>query len=115
MLEKLKIFLAVAVIGVAVFGYYFFEDHSILLRVIGVLLAIVIAAVIFYQAETGKKTFQFIQDSRAELRKVVWPTKKETLQTTGLVIAMVVVIAVFLWVLDMILLWSVKLLTGQGA
>ena len=56
----------------------------------------------------------FFRESQIEVRKVVWPTGKETTQTTLVVMGLVVAVAVFLWVLDMFLLWSVKLLTGQG-
>lgn len=56
----------------------------------------------------------FAREARVELRKVIWPTRQETLQTTLVVLVMVVVVAIFLWLLDMLLLWAVNGLTGLG-
>ena len=63
----------------------------------------------------GKQFFRFALDARDEAKKVVWPTRKETMQTTGVVMAFVVVMALFLWAVDGILLWLVKWLMGQGS
>ena len=66
-----------------------------------------------WTSETGKQFFVFAQESVAETKKVVWPTRKETLQTTGVVFAFMVLMALFLWVVDTGLLWVVKKLLGQ--
>jgi preprotein translocase subunit SecE len=63
----------------------------------------------------GKRFFSFAIDARDEAKKVVWPTRKETIQMTGVVMAFVVVMALFLWAVDGILLWLVKLAMGQGS
>jgi preprotein translocase subunit SecE len=62
----------------------------------------------------GKEFHVFAQESAVETRKVVWPTRKETLQTTGIVFAFMVVMALFLWIVDAGLLWAVKRLLGQS-
>jgi preprotein translocase subunit SecE len=62
----------------------------------------------------GKQFHVFAQESVSETRKVVWPTRKETLQTTGIVFAFMVVMALFLWLVDASLLWIVKKLLGQS-
>jgi preprotein translocase subunit SecE len=85
-----------------------------LVRVIGLLVAAGAALAIAATTELGSNVLDFIKDSRMELRKVVWPTRTETLQTSLAVIVMVILMGVFLWLLDLLLFWLVRLLTGQG-
>jgi len=115
MADKLKIALAVLLAVSAVGGFYYFGDQSLLLRVIGLLVALGIITAIMLQTAVGRGSWAFVQDAHTEVRKVVWPTRKETVNTTLVVIAVSILMAVFLWVLDGILLWAVKHLTGQGA
>ena len=82
---------------------------------VGILAAIVIAVLITLKTEKGSQLWSFVQDAQIEVRKVVWPTREETLQTTMIVILMVVVIAIFLWLLDMFLGWSIGQLLGRGS
>jgi len=98
----------------ALAGFYWFEQYSLLIRVPALLAAAIICVVIVVQTTAGRQLVGFFRESQIEVRKVVWPTGKETTQTTLVVMALVVAVAVFLWLLDMFLLWSVKLLTGQG-
>jgi preprotein translocase subunit SecE len=114
MADKIKIVLALLVIGAAVVGFYIYEDQSLLLRWIALLVALGISTAILLQAEAGRTALTFVRESTIEIRKVVWPTRKETGQSTLVVMAMVVVLGVFLWLLDMFLGWVVKLITGQG-
>jgi preprotein translocase subunit SecE len=64
------------------------------------------------KTERGAEILEFLRGSRSELRKVVWPTRAETTQTTLIVIAMVVIMGILLWLLDVLLLWLVRLITG---
>ncbi len=114
MADKIKLTLAVLVVSGAIGAFYYYADHSMLLRVIGILVAMGISTAIAMQTAVGQKTLGFIRESKVEVRKVVWPTRKETLQTTLIVMVMVVVVAIFLWLVDMFLLWAVRFLTGQG-
>ena len=68
----------------------------------------------FWLTEPGKQFYAYAQESVTETKKVVWPTRKETLQTTAIVFAFVIVMALFLWLVDASLLWVVKKLIGQG-
>lgn len=113
-MDKLKLTLAVAVMATAVGGFYVYEDQSLLVRVIALLVAAGLSIAIAMQAEPGRVAWAFVKDSRTEIRKVVWPTRKETTQSTMLVIVMVFIVGIFLWLLDMFLGWAVQLLTGQG-
>jgi len=112
-LDALKMLVATAVLGSGIGAYYYWPDKSHLVRVLGVLVAVVVAALIALQTDKGRLTWKFFQDARTEVRKVVWPTRRETVQTTMMVIGMVVLVALFLWVLDMFLGWGVGSLTGQ--
>jgi|TARA_B110000914_G_scaffold225091_1_gene244798 preprotein translocase subunit SecE len=113
-LDTLKLVLAVAFLVGGIVGYYYFEDESILLRVAGVLAGVVIAAVLAMLTDKGRELWRFIQGSRIELRKVIWPTRQETLQTTLTVFVFVFILSIFFWGLDFFLLWATRLLTGQG-
>ena len=113
-LDTAKLVLAAAVLLGGIVAYYWFENESILLRVAGLIVALVIGAVIAFQSLQGKQLWRFIQSSRNEIRKVVWPTRQETLQTTLTVLVFTLILGVFFWILDLILLWGTGLLTGQG-
>ena len=106
--------LAVAVLAAAVAGFYYYEDQSLLIRVIALLVAAGLSIAIALQAEVGRNAWVFVRESRTEIRKVVWPTRKETIQSTLLVLVMVTLVGIFLWLLDMVLGWAVQILTGQG-
>jgi preprotein translocase subunit SecE len=105
---------AVGVIIGGVVAYYYYENESLLLRVAGVLIALAIAAVIAYQSMQGQEFWRFLQSSRGELRKVIWPSRQETVQTTLTVFVFVLILGVFFWLLDMGLVSITRWLTGQG-
>jgi len=114
MADSIKFIFAGLLTAAAVGGFYAFPDQSLLLRVIGLLVAAGIVTAILLQTAVGRRAWAFVGEARNEVRKVVWPTRKETVQTTLVVIAMVVVIAILLWFVDVFLMWAVRLLTGQG-
>lgn len=107
-----KLVSAVLILLLAVLAFYYFADYLIVVRVIGLLLAAGVAVAIASQTEQGGNLLGFVRESRAELRKVVWPTRAETVQTSLAVVVMVILMGIFLWLLDMFLLWIVRLLTG---
>jgi len=114
MADKLKMFVALLVLAAALVAFYWFEEQSLLYRVLGLLVAMSVAGWIALLTETGRSVKNFMRGSLVEVRKVVWPSRKETTQTTMLVVAMVVLVGLFLWLLDMFLLWAVELLTQSG-
>ncbi|MBS0388512.1 MAG: preprotein translocase subunit SecE [Proteobacteria bacterium] len=77
-------------------------------------LGLVAALGVFALSPMGRRFWQFILDSRVELRKVVWPNRQETLQTTGVVLFFIVIAGAFFWVLDLLLAWITRMLSGQG-
>jgi preprotein translocase subunit SecE len=114
MVDKIKIAVAVMLVVAGVAGFYYLDQSPMILRVASVLGGLAAAALVLWTSDTGKLFFVFAQESAAETKKVVWPTRKETLQTTGIVFAFMVLMAVFLWVVDASLLWVVKKLLGQS-
>jgi preprotein translocase subunit SecE len=80
----------------------------------GVIAGAVAGVVVFWTSTPGKEFFAYAQESIDEAKRVVWPTRKETVQTTLVVFAFVFVMAIFLWMVDAGLLWAVRLLMGQG-
>lgn len=97
--------------GLAANHYYSGVSLPIRLSIGGVIIAIIGFTV--SKTQKGRWLIKFFQDSRSELRKVVWPTREETMQTTLVVAAMVIVLALILWGMDSILLWLIGWLTGQ--
>lgn len=112
MADKIKWLAAALLLIGGLIGFYYYADHAMWMRVLALLAMVIVSAVIVLQTGSGRQLAGFFRESQVELRKVVWPTGKETTQTTLVAMAMVVVVAVFLWLLDMFLHWSVKLLTG---
>ena len=111
-LDTVKLVIALLIAVTALAAFYIFADQSLLYRVLGLLTAAGIAVAVALQTEKGRYILGFFQDAQVEVRKVVWPTREETTQTTLIVIAVVVIVSIILWLLDMFLGWSVGLLIG---
>ena len=109
-----KLLIALTLILGGIVGFYYYEEQSLLLRVISLLVVTGVSIAIAMQTERGRNIWGFVKDARTEVRKVVWPTRAETMQTTLIVILMVLVVGIILWIMDTFLLWAVRLLTGQG-
>jgi preprotein translocase subunit SecE len=112
--DALKWLIAAVLLSAGLVGFYYFADESTLLRVIGLLIAVAASVAVAAQTERGREAWSFMRDSRTELRKVVWPTRQETTQTTLIVAAVVALVAILMWFLDTILGWLVRLLLGHG-
>ena len=96
----------------AVVGNYFYAEQSVLVRAIGVVVAVIIAGLIAMQTVKGRAAVAFAKESRTEVRKVVWPTRQEAVQTTGIVLVATLIMSLLLWGLDSVLFWVVGLITG---
>ena len=105
MADKLKFSLALLLLIAGVVGFYAFSDKAAILRVLMVLVGVVLSVLLAWQTELGRKFFTFARDARDEAKKVVWPGKKETMQTTGMVFVFVLIMAIFLWLTDKGLEW----------
>jgi len=114
MVDKVKSVIAGLLVVAGVAAFYYFGDKILIARVGMVIAGLVVGGVLFLTTEWGRQFKAYAQDSVDETRKVVWPTRKETLQTTAVVFAFVVIMALFLWLVDGSLLWTMKKLIGRG-
>ncbi|MDH4276359.1 MAG: preprotein translocase subunit SecE [Gammaproteobacteria bacterium] len=114
MADTIKLVTSLVLLAVAMVAFYYFAQYSIYIRVTALLLVAGGAVALASQTIKGRAVWAYIGDSRTEVRKVVWPTRQETVQTTMIVMVMVIVAGFFLWLLDMALAAGVKWLTGQG-
>lgn len=113
--DSFKIAFAVALVGAGVVGFYMYPDESLLYRVLALVALAALAAGVMYTTAVGQRTWRFAQDARVELRKVVWPTRTEATQTTLIVIAVVILVGIFLWLLDTFFQWAFGAITGIGS
>jgi len=93
-------------------AFYYFSEIRLFYRVLGLFAVLGLAGYIIYQTSFGKTVYTYVLESKIELKKVVWPTKQETTQTAIGVIVIVVIIGILLWLLDMLLAWSIGTLYG---
>ena len=114
MADNIKMVLAALLVIAGLAGFYYFAESPAIARVGAVLAGFAAGAVVFWMTMPGKQFYSYAQESVAETKKVVWPTRKETLQTTGIVFVFVLVMALFLWAVDSTLLWIVRKFLGTG-
>jgi len=110
--DLLKWLVVVALVVVGVVGNQYYSASPILYRVLALLAIAAVAAYVALQTAKGKSFFVLAKGARTEIRKVVWPTRQETTQTTLIVVAVVLVMALLLWGLDSLLGWLVSLIVG---
>jgi preprotein translocase subunit SecE len=104
--DKAKLIIAVALVAAGLAGFYYFGEHALVLRVLYVIGGVAAGAAVGWFTAPGQEFFAFARDSWGETKKVVWPTRKEAVQTTAAVFGFVFVMAVFLWVADKGLEWA---------
>ena len=108
-------FVVAGALGLAgLVAFYVFAEQSLLFRTLALLALFGVVAFILYQTALGKRTVAFFRDARTEVRKVVWPTRAETTQTTLTVVIIVIIVGIFLWLLDSLLAMLFRLITGIG-
>jgi preprotein translocase subunit SecE len=114
MADKIKLFVALLLVAAGITGYYYLQGGAPALRLASVLAGLLLAVAVAWTSKSGKRFFTFAGDSVAEAKRVVWPTRKETLQTTAVVIAFAITMALFLWAVDAGLMLVVNKLMGRG-
>ncbi len=115
MFDTVKLLLALLVLLAGIAGFYYFSEGSLLYRVLGLLAMVGVAIGISVTTEKGRSLIGFLGLARTEVRKMVWPTRAETMQTTLMVFILVVILAIFLWFVDMLLGAGVKALLSVGS
>ena len=113
-LDTVKLAVVVVLLVAGVYGFYSFADQPLWVRLAGLLAVLGGAVFVALQTAVGRTVWQFASDSRTEVRKVVWPSRQETLQTLLMITIAVLVTALFLWAIDALLFAVVRALTGQG-
>src|SRR5205823_4743154 len=114
--ERIKIGIAALIAVGGLVAFYWLADRQPLVVRLGALLgAFALGAVVMWFTETGRTFAAFSRESWEEAKRVVWPTRKETMQTTGVVFLFVFVMAIFLWIVDAGLLWVTQKLLGTGS
>jgi preprotein translocase subunit SecE len=113
--DRLKLAAAGMLFVAGVVGFYVVGTAPLVARIGILLVGVALAAAVGWTSETGKRFYAYCQDSVTETKKVVWPSRKETIQTTLIVVAFVIVMAVFLWIVDASLVWLVKILVGRDS
>jgi preprotein translocase subunit SecE len=115
MMDKIRLALALLLVAAGIGGFYLLGDKPAVLRVLSVLGGMGAAVAVMWATPLGRESVSFIWEAVAEARKVVWPSRKETIQTTGAVFALVLLMGVILWIVDFSLMWLIKMILGRGA
>lgn len=105
MADKIKFALALLLVVAGVAGFYLLSEQALVLRILAVMVGVIAAALVFWKTASGERLVELCQESILEARKVVWPSRKETVQTTAMVFVFVVVMALFLYLTDKSLEW----------
>ena len=110
--DTLKLMASVSILFASIVSFYYFSEVSVLIRALVIIFSLVISLLIFFRTQRGIIFWDFLQGSRVEMRKVVWPTKQETIQTTLTVFIFVLILGIFFWLLDFILLYITTSITS---
>lgn len=102
-LDTIKFIIAVGILFAGIAGFYFYSEESLLYRVLALVAAVLVAAGVALTTASGKNLLSFMKNARTEVRKMVWPTRLETMQTTLMVIVIVILLAIFLGFVDWLL------------
>jgi len=106
---QLNTVLSVVILVLTIAVYYLNPfGLTTLFKVLIMLFGLVVAVAIFIKSAQGVRFLHFVKETRIELRKVVWPTREETVKTTGLVLIAVIIVAIFLWIIDAFFTWGVQ-------
>jgi preprotein translocase subunit SecE len=112
--DKIKLVFAVMLLAGGIAAFYYLSQMSLSMRIGFIVLGLALGLLVAWLSAPGKQFVVFAQEAIDETKRVVWPTRKETLQTTAVVFVFVVIMALFLWIVDAGLLSAVKWLMGRG-
>jgi len=113
-LDIAKLVLAAAAVGGGIAAFYLLGDLPAVVKVLAFVAGVVAGLALAVWSAPGRQAWQFVMDSRVELRKMVWETRERTMKTTGIVFAFVAALGLFFWVVDWLLAWGTEKLLGQG-
>jgi preprotein translocase subunit SecE len=106
--DQWKTYLAIAIV-IATLSFYYLNPLAFnsLTKVLITLVLFGVAGTVFIKSNQGDRFLHFLKETRIELRKVVWPTRQETIKTTGIIMIAVIIVAIFLWIIDAFFTWGV--------
>lgn len=113
-LENFIWVLIIALCAAAGVASYFMQGEPVSIRIAGWVIVACAAAILAVQTSQGARFWSFLKSAKNELMRVVWPTKQETVRMTAIVIAIVIILALFLWAVDSILIWLMSWFTSIG-
>lgn len=105
--DKLKLAAAAAILVIGIAAFYYLGDQSVLIRAGIVIVSVIAALAVGLMSTPGRAAWEFSKLARTEVRKVVWPTRRETIQATGIVLLLVLVVGIYLFIVDTILFWVI--------
>lgn len=111
-LDSVKWILVLLMVGAGVVGNYYYSAESLLYRVIALLVLAIVAGWVALQTTKGKQFSALVSEAKTEIRKVVWPTRPELIQTTLMVVVFVLIVALILWGADSLIGWIISLVIG---
>ena len=109
-----RLVMAVVLVVAGIVAFYALDSAPVWERWLTVVAGLALGFAVVATSAYGKAVYQFVLDSRVELRKIVWPSRRETGMTTLVVFAFVIIGGAFFWIVDLILAWATRHLTGQG-
>jgi preprotein translocase subunit SecE len=112
--DKVKLGAAIVAVAAGIAGYYVLDSNANWQRWVAVIAGVVVGALLLAFSRYGHEFREFMASARVELRKIVWPSKEDTLKTTLTVFAFVAIAGVFFWGLDLLLSWATRAFTGTG-
>ena len=113
--DNLLLVVSLAILGAGIAGFFYYADEVMtLFRAVGLVVAVVIASVVILQTQRGRNMFGFVREADEQRRKVVWPTRQETFQTTLIVIVITIITAILLFIMDSVFGWLIRRLIGAA-
>ena len=112
--DTARLVMAVVLVVAGIVAFYTLDSAPLWARWLAVVAGLVLGVAVVATSAYGRAVYQFVLDSRVELRKIVWPSRRETGMTTLVVFGFVIVGGAFFWIVDLILAWATRHLTGQG-
>lgn len=103
----------IAILGAGIGGFFYYADEVMtLIRAVGLTVAVIVASLVVLQTQRGREMFGFVREADEQRRKVVWPTRQETFQTTIIVMVITIITAILLFLMDGVFGWLIRRLIG---
>ncbi len=111
---NIRLSLSFLLLGAGIVGFYILSEQPTVLRILSVLAGVGAFIAVFWTTPQGQQSFGFLKEAITEAKKVVWPTRKETIQMTLIVFVLVVIMAIFLAFIDIAFSYIINMLLGRG-